>query len=89
MTRDELKAKITTLLPSATYEEGGEWLNVYIDAKDWLPFAKQLREQSGLDFDFLFCLTCVDWKTHLTMVLSSYFYYSSSCGGNKIKARPY
>lgn len=68
MTRGELKANITTLLPSATFEEGGEWLNVYIDAKDWLPLAKQLREQSDLNFDFLFCLTCIDWKTHLTMV---------------------
>jgi NADH/F420H2 dehydrogenase subunit C len=68
MTREELQAQITTLLPSPTFEEDGEWLNVYIEAKDWLPFAKQLREQSDLNFDFLFCLTCIDWKTHLTMV---------------------
>ena len=68
MTKEELKTKITELLPSATFEEGGEWLNVNIDPSAWKPFAQQLRSTSGLDFDYLFCVTCVDWKTHLTMV---------------------
>ncbi len=68
MTREELKEQLTTLLPTATFEEGGEWLNANVEAKDWLPLAKQLREKSELNFDFLFCVTCVDWKTHLTMV---------------------
>jgi NADH-quinone oxidoreductase subunit C len=68
MTNEELKAQVSALAPSATFEEGGEWVNLYIDAKEWAGFAKQLREKSELNFDFLFCLTCVDWKTHLTMV---------------------
>jgi NADH-quinone oxidoreductase subunit C len=68
MTNEELKSKITELLPSATFEESGEWLNVIIDPKEWKAIAKQLRNTSGLDFDYLFCLTCIDWKTHLTMV---------------------
>ncbi len=68
MTNEELKTKITPLLPSAVFEEGGEWLNVIIDPQEWKPFAQQLRATTGLDFDFLFCVTCVDWKTHLTIV---------------------
>jgi NADH-quinone oxidoreductase subunit C len=64
----ELKTKITALLPVATFDEGGEWLNIIIDPNDWLNFATQLREDADLFFDYLFCLTCVDWKTHLTMV---------------------
>lgn len=68
MLNEELKNKITGLLPTATFEEGGEWLNVIVEPKDWLPFARQLRNDSSLFFDYLFCLTCVDWKTHLTMV---------------------
>ena len=68
MTREELKTHITALLPAAAFEEGGEWLNVNIESKDWLPFAKQLRERNDLNFDYMFCITCVDWKTHLTMV---------------------
>lgn len=65
---EELKAKITEILPTATFEEGGEWLNINIEPNDWLALAKQLRKDASLNFNFLFCLTCVDWKTHLTMV---------------------
>src|SRR5882724_3280023 len=68
MLNEELKTKITELLPSATFEEGGEWLNINIESKDWLPLALQLRNDGSLFFDYLFCLTCIDWKTHLTMV---------------------
>lgn len=68
MTNEELKNKITEIIPSATFDETGEWLNIFIEGKDWLTLAKELRQRKELDFDFLFCLTCVDWKTHLTMV---------------------
>ncbi|RTL58600.1 MAG: NADH-quinone oxidoreductase subunit C [Sphingobacteriales bacterium] len=68
MTNEELKIKISELLPVATFEEGGEWLNINIEPADWLSFAQQLRNDSSLYFDYLFCLTCIDWKTYLTMV---------------------
>ena len=73
MGNEELKTTITGLLPSATFEEGGDpiaigWLNINVEPKDWLPFAQQLRNDDSLFFDYLFCLTCIDWKTHLTMV---------------------
>jgi NADH-quinone oxidoreductase subunit C len=76
MTAEELKIKIAELLPSAVFDETGEWLNINIEANEWLPFAQQLRKDSSSQFDYLFCLTCIDWKTHLTMVyhLSSTFY---------------
>jgi NADH:ubiquinone oxidoreductase subunit C len=68
-----LKTTITGLLPSATFEVGGDpiaigWLNINVEPKDWLPFAQQLRNDDSLFFDYLFCLTCIDWKTYLTMV---------------------
>ena len=28
MTNEELKIKLTELIPTATFEEGGEWLNI-------------------------------------------------------------
>ena len=68
MTTEDLKNKITQLLPSAVFEEGGEWLNIQVEANDLPAFAQQLRNDPELHFDYLFCLTCVDWKTHLTMV---------------------
>lgn len=68
MTNEELKTVIPTLLPSALMEDGTDFLTINIEAMDWLPFAHQLRNDSSIQFNFLFCLTCVDWKTHLTMV---------------------
>lgn len=68
MTNEELKITITSLLATATFDEGGEWLNVNADAAGWKAFAQQLRNDNNLSFDFLFCLTCIDWKTHFTMV---------------------
>lgn len=68
MNNDDLKATITELLPAATFEEGGQWLTINIEPADWKLLAMQLRQEAALYFDFLFCLTCIDWKTHLTMV---------------------
>ena len=66
MTNDELKIKLGELFPSSTYEEGTEWITMLIEASSWKEIAQQLRYE--LSFDFLFCITCIDWKTHLTMV---------------------
>lgn len=79
MSIEELKIKITELLPDAAFEEG-EWLNVLINPSSWLPFALQLRSTPDLEFDYLFCITCVDWKTHLTMV----YHLSSTIHRNTI-----
>ena len=68
MINEELKTKITELLATATYDETGEWLNISIDSKDWLAFAQQLRNDDSLHFDYLFCLTCIDFKVNLSMV---------------------
>lgn len=68
MNIEALKIKITELLPTAAFEEGTEWLTLNIEPPQWLPFATQLRNDEALHCDFLFCLTCIDWKTHLTMV---------------------
>jgi len=67
MTNEEVKAFISALQPSATFDETGEWLNIQVEAGDWRRLAKLLRNGS-LHFNYLFCLTCVDWKTHLMMV---------------------
>src|SRR6266571_1995026 len=78
MTNEEIKAYISSILPTAVFDETGEWLNIAIDAQNWKSFAKSLRN-SQFDFDYLFCLTCIDWKTYLTMVyhLSSTTYRHS------------
>ena len=72
MLPEELKNKITELLPTATFEEGANaasgWVTVNMEATDWLDFATKVKQDHLLAFDYMFCLTCVDWKTHLTMV---------------------
>lgn len=67
MTNEALKEQILTLEPTATFDETGEWLNVQVEPAQWKELARGLRN-SAMHFDYLFCLTCVDWKTHMTMV---------------------
>ena len=68
MQTGELKTKITAMFPAATYDETGEWLTVIVASQDWFPLARELRNDPATNLDYLFCLTCIDWKTHLTMV---------------------
>lgn len=74
MLKEDLKLKLAEILPTIIFEEGGEWLNAFIPPEELVSFAEQLRYTEGLDFDYLFCLTCIDWKTHFTMV----YHFSST-----------
>ena len=74
MTNEELKTTLQTDYPSLQFEDGNEWLTVCVDASIWHEFARKLRLDENKSFDYLFCLTCVDWKTHLTMV----YHFSST-----------
>ena len=65
---ENLKNKISLLVPDAVFEETSQWLNVSIDSGKWLELAVKLRLEEDLLFDYLFCITCVDWKTNLSMV---------------------
>jgi len=68
MTKEELKIKLTELVSTAALDDTGEWLNINVTPGDLLIVTNTLRNNPELNFDYLFCLTCVDWKTHLTMV---------------------
>lgn len=68
MQKEDLKLIITEFLPGAAFDEAGEWLNVNVEAGELHGLALKLRNDERTLFDYCFCLTCVDWKTHLTMV---------------------
>ena len=68
MTTEALKTTFTELNPEINFEEGGEWLNMYVSAQSFKSLASHIRTAPLLYFDYLFCVTCIDWKTHLTMV---------------------
>jgi NADH:ubiquinone oxidoreductase subunit C len=74
MTNEVIKEQLTTLFPEATFEEGGEWVNMFVAPEALVLTAATIRQHPGLGFDYLFCLTCIDWKTHLTMV----YHFSST-----------
>lgn len=67
MTNEELKTIVSAFVPDATFEES-QFLNVNIPSDKIFPLAKYLKENPDTDFDYLFCLTGVDWKTHFTVV---------------------
>lgn len=66
--------------PDAVIDETGQWFTINIDCDSWLPLANELKLKQELLFDYLFCVTCVDWKTHLSMV----YHLSSSVNKNII-----
>jgi len=68
MSNEELKSELIQIHPALQFEEGREWLNMVIEPAGWHGFAHHIRYSTALCFDYLFCLTCVDWKTHLGMV---------------------
>ena len=59
---------MSDIAPDALSDATGEWLHISVAAEAWPGLAKLMRHREDLYFDYLFCLTCVDWKTHLTMV---------------------
>src|SRR4051812_5280145 len=67
MNNEELKLAVTNILPTATFDETGEFFTTVITAAELAPLMKALHDNSDLSFDYLFCLTCVDWKDHLMM----------------------
>ena len=79
MTREELQASITAVLSDraesrgdepvaalVTFDEGGQFLNGNVARENLVPVMQKLRDELG--FNYLVCLTCVDWKTHFTMM---------------------
>ena len=68
MTNDDLIQELLEWQPALRQEEGTRWPTFFTEAPTWPGMAKLLRQREDLGFDYLFCLTCVDWKTHLTMV---------------------
>ncbi len=68
MNREELQAYLGGLEAGLSFEEGGEWINMFVEPAAFRALMEKLRTNEQLGFDYMFCLTCVDWKTHLTMV---------------------
>ena len=68
MTNEEIISALTEAVPGIEADASTEWLTVTLPSDQWPSLARTLREREDMWFDYLFCLTCIDWKTHLTMV---------------------
>ena len=68
MTNDELKIELIKLFPSIQIDESSEWINGSFEPSELLLVVQELKKNAQLQFDYLFCLTCVDFKTHVTVV---------------------
>jgi NADH:ubiquinone oxidoreductase subunit C len=68
MSNEELKQKVGEIFPDTAFEEGTEWVTMNRGPEGFLDFCGRLKGESDLHFDYLFCLTAVDWKTHLSVV---------------------
>ena len=77
MNNEEVKNFISSIQPDTPFDETGKFLNVESSVTGFRNLLVSLRQQG---FDYLFCVTCVDWKTHLTMV----YFLSSTSDRNSI-----
>lgn len=69
MTNEDLKNKLTEVFPEAEFsEEGSQYLNVITSPEKFRAIAEYLRYNEAMSFDYMFCLTGVDWVTHLMVV---------------------
>ena len=68
MTNEEFQQHLEGLLPGLVTEQVGGWLHVQLSPEQWSALAPHLKNDPALRLDFLFCLTGVDWKTHLSVV---------------------
>lgn len=68
MTNEELKTHIASIIPQAAFNEIGEFPEIQILSEDLLPLMQNLRTAHETEFDYLFCLTCIDRIETLEMV---------------------
>ena len=69
MDNEALKQQIASWEPAAELvEEGSQFLNVIVTPPQLTALAEKLRNEESMNFDYMFCLTCVDFPEHLMMV---------------------
>ena len=68
MSNEDLKSGLSQLFPAVSFEESSGWTAMIIQPQEWLSIAIELRNNDHFDFDYLFCMTCIDWKTKFSVV---------------------
>jgi NADH:ubiquinone oxidoreductase subunit C len=67
MTNEELQAKIINMLPEAVVTIGKHYLEVVVPAEKLRQFAMALKESEETSFDYLICLTGIDFPEYMAV----------------------
>jgi NADH-quinone oxidoreductase subunit C len=69
MTNEALQSLISTWIPELEFtEEKSQFLNINVQPEQLHQLMSQLKSNSETNFDYLFCLSGVDWGTALGVV---------------------
>lgn len=68
MTNDQLKEKVLSVVSNVEVVEGKQYLEVTVAQNKIATLAANLKESEDTCFDYLFCLSGVDWGTSLGVV---------------------
>lgn len=63
-----LESKISELDQDLEFSEEAGFLNVMVPSTRFLSLMQALRTNEALNFDYMFCLTGVDWPEHMSVV---------------------
>jgi len=68
MGNEELILKLKEVFPEMDCVQGNDWPELSFGSDRLIDVITYLKQTPELAFDYLFCETCVDWKTHFNMV---------------------
>lgn len=68
MDKEALKARISGMVPAAEFQENKQFVTFIIPADQMHDLAGKLKSDPELAFDYLFCLSGVDWPKYLEVV---------------------
>lgn len=68
MNNEEIKQFISNHVAEAECLDGTHFLQATIPAEKILSLATELKANPNTSFDYLFCLTAVDWPDHMEVV---------------------
>jgi NADH-quinone oxidoreductase subunit C len=68
MTNEEIKSYLTARFPEADIKLGPQYVEMTVSAVDLHETAVQLKETDELSFDYVFCLTGVDYAENMGII---------------------
>ena len=68
MTNDELKTVLTEQFPAAEIKQGFQYVEMTVNAEDLHAAADQLKHTDETSFDYLICLTGIDYPENMGII---------------------